>query len=40
VHVRLAAGRSLTLVTPTDPNAVETMHALLGEDVRCCAHAA
>jgi predicted nicotinamide N-methyase len=34
VRVRLAAGRVLTLVMPTDPEAVETMHALLGEPVR------
>jgi hypothetical protein len=43
VRVRLAGGRALTLVMPTDPEAVETMHALLGEPVRlglCAAHTA
>jgi hypothetical protein len=34
VRVRLGDARALTLVMPTDPVAVETMHALLGEDVR------
>jgi hypothetical protein len=33
-RVRLAQGRSLTLVAPTDAAAVETMHALLGEEAR------
>jgi predicted nicotinamide N-methyase len=33
LRVRLAEGRALTLVAPTDAAAVETMHALLGEEV-------
>ena len=32
-RVRLADGYTLTIVAPTDPGAVETMHALLGEPV-------
>ena len=34
-RVRLAGGRSLALVAPTVVSAVETMHALLGEEARC-----
>ena len=33
-RVRLAQGHALTLVAPTDAAAVETMHALLGEEAR------
>jgi hypothetical protein len=38
-RVRLAQGRALTLVAPTDAAAVETMHALLGEEARRAAQA-
>lgn len=40
VAVRLSPARSLALVAPDDPGAVETMHALLGEDVRRALQAA